>query len=239
MLVKKAMMAVVGLGLLLGACSTRSISNSGYDEGYGYRGNTYYQGELKVADVVGVPAGTAVGEAEIAAALKASEASALVPHRNQRLLVVQSGALTPDDDMMKALQGDFLVEGFSGLPPRQDADYAGRLRLMAAQGGFRQFLCYWGVLETEREGGVTKVVSWVPIVGSFIPDETQKMRIRIKALLVDVESGRWRVYGAEAAEDEAITASINRRSVDQDQVAALKVRGYQALADQLARSALP
>lgn len=236
---KRASIIIVSLGLLLGACSTRSISNSDYQSGYGGGGNDFYRGELSEVDVIGVPTGVAVADADVTAALKQSTQGPVAPRRGEALLTIQSGALVPDDLMLKELGRHFTVAPFSGIPPGKADDYGWRLRLMAAQGGFRQILCYWGALETRRSGGVTKVVSWVPIVGAFVPDESQNMRIRLKAILLDVETGRWRVYIPEPIEDTAITALITRQGTDQDQVELLKGKGYEALADAVARTAVP
>lgn len=39
-----------------------------------------------------------------------------------------------------------------------------------------------------------KVVSWVPILGALVPDENQRMRIRLKVALIDVKSGKWEMF---------------------------------------------
>jgi len=234
---KQLIFAAVAAALLLAGCSTRSISNSGYENSYGYGSgrNDFYQGELNEADVIGITAGTSVTDADIAAALKAGGEP--VPRRSTPLLLIQSGALVPDNEMIEALTRHFDIVPFSGIPPQQRENYGQRLRLMAAQGGYRQILCYWGALEAAREGGVTKLVSWVPIVGALAPDESQRMRIDLKAVLIDVETGRWRVYHPAPIEDSAISASLNRADSDQDQVGTLKVQGYKALADAVSQTA--
>jgi hypothetical protein len=57
------------------------------------------------------------------------------------------------------------------------------------------------------------------------------MRIRLKAVILDVESGRWRMLLPESVADSTISASINRESSDQDQVQRLKAAGYAKLSD--------
>jgi hypothetical protein len=159
------------------------------------------------------------------------------------LLVVQSGALVPDELMTDALKNHFQVSPFSGVPSKPDypnvaaastaepGSFGERLRLAAAQGGYHRVLVYWGQLETLRSVGVTKAVSWVPIVGAVVPDESQDMRIRLKAAIIDVETGRWHMILPESIADSAISASINRATSDQDQVQHLKAAGYARLAD--------
>ena len=229
-----------GLALLLAGCETRSISDSGYRHG---ESNPYYRGELTEAEVVGAPdSGRAVTDADIRNALRSSKPVHATPGTG--LLVVQSGALTPDDAMIQALNTRYQVLPFSGLPERGNrlyggapesgaASYSKRLRLAAAQGGIPHILCCWGTLESARENQVTKAVSWVPIAGNFVPDENQRMRINLHAVLIDVASGHWSPYTGKAAEDAALSARVLRGSSDQKQVAKLKATAYASLVDEL------
>ena len=194
---------------------------------------TDFVGEL-AADVVGASAtGGPVTESDIRQALGSSRAVHAAPGTG--LVVVQSGAENPDADMLAALGGHYRVQPFSGLPPgdAERAAYSRSLRLAAAQGGFQHILCYWGRLETAREDQVTKTVSWVPIAGSFVPDETQRMRISLHAVLIDVASGHWSAYTGKDGEDTALSAGVLRASSDQKQVAKLKAAAYASLADEL------
>jgi hypothetical protein len=228
--------------LLLAGCETRSISDSGYRSG---ASNRYYRGELTEAEVVGAPdPGHAITDADIQSALRSSKPVHAAPGTS--LLVVQSGALTPDDAMIQALNSRYRVLPFSGLPeggPRygyaasyaegDPATFSKRLRLAAAQGGIPHILCYWGTLESARENQVTKGVSWVPIAGNFVPDENQRMRINLHAVLIDVASGHWSPYTGKPAEDSALSAQVLRGSSDQKQVAKLKAAAYASLVDEL------
>ncbi len=235
---KQFILAATAVALLLAGCATRSISNSGYNGGEpGGPPNQFYSGELKETDLISGDPAAAVTEADIARML--STAQLPVPRRSVPIMLIQSGALVPDNGMIEAMSRHFSVVPFTGVPPEQGSQYGQRLRLMAAQGGYRQILCYWGLLESQREGGVTKLVSWVPIVGAVVPDESQRMRIDLKAMLIDVETGRWRVYHPEPVEDTAISASLTRAAADQGQVALLKAEGYKARAAAVAASAAP
>lgn len=227
-------LAIATLLLLLAACSTRSISNAGYPGDPAAR-NPLYAGELREVDVIGWPAREQLDDAAIAAELASSRPVAL--RRQQPLLVIQSGALLPDAPMLEALRAHFDVAPFSGIPLRganDDTSYSRQLRLSAARGGYPTILCYWGTLESAREDQVTKAVSWVPIAGWVLPDEVQHMRINLKALLVDVASGRWRMVAVDSFADSGFSAIINRRSADQNQVELLKRQAYEALARKLA-----
>ena len=107
------------------------------------------------------------------------------------------------------------------------------LRLVAAKGGYETIVVYWGILETAQENFVTKAVSWVPIVGGVIPDESQRMRIRLKVAVIDVKSGQWEMFAPEPLTDEAISGSYGRVASDQAQVDLLKEDAYKAAVQQL------
>ena len=223
--------------LALAGCESRSISDSGYrGGGFGRAdsGSYTYRGELTESDVIGTVTPTGpITDADIQRALNHSRPVHAAPGTG--LVVVQSGAVTPDDAMLTALDRRYHVQSFSGVPPDEAdrAEYSKRLRLAAAQGRFQHILCYWGTLESAREDQVTKTLSWVPIAGSFLPDETQKMRLNLHAVLIDVATGHWSSYTGKPAEDEALSAGIVRRSSDQKQVAKLKATAYTSLVDEL------
>lgn len=226
--------------LSLAGCETRSISDSGYRGGFWGSSdyNRLYRGELSEFDVLGIERNQAIAEGEIQASLETRERPLI--DRGASIMLIQSGAMFPDEPMVQALEARYDVGQFSGIPeersqatsvtPIVPASYAMALRLAAARGGYDKIIAYWGVLETAREGIGTKVVSWVPIVGNFIPDETQRMRIRLKFAVIDVKTGQWDLYVPEPLDDDAISASLNRASSDQGQVVLLKEAGYQAAA---------
>lgn len=221
--------------LLITGCETRSISDSGYRPAYamGRPANPLYKGELSEFDVLGLAARGDASEANIARTL----ANAAPPRlkRGDAVLLIQSGAPMPDNSMLDAIAPYFPVAPFSGIPPGEKTAAAESSRLRAAQGGYRYIVCYWGVLEsaqTDREG---KAVSWVPIMGAFVPDQKQQMRLRLKALLVDVASGHWRMFTPEAYSDTRFNSAWTRESADQRLVLSLKAKAYQNLVAELVK----
>ncbi len=100
------------------------------------------------------------------------------------------------------------------------------LRLAAARSGAKTIIVYWGILDSARENLATKTISWVPVVGSVLPDEAQKMRIRVKGAVLDVATGNWMMITARSFDDMRISADINRAGSDQAQVAYLKEKAY-------------
>ena len=227
--------------ILLTGCSTRSISNSGYqDENgwYGQQANPFYQGELNELSVLGISAEQAISEADIQAAL--NDAAAVTLKRGNAILLIQSGAMFPDDAMLQAMQEYFTVAPLSGVPEQSPQTYHPTdaiadpqpslkqvLRLSAAQTGATTVIVYWGIIETAQEDQVTKTVSWVPIVGALIPDEVQRMRIRLKGVVMDVKSGKWLMLTPPEADSAAISGRLDREAADQQQVARMKTQAYQ------------
>jgi hypothetical protein len=223
--------------ILLTGCSTRSISDSGYRSPGGYYGrgsdNPLYKGELSEFDVLGIDAKKDITEQEIAAAAAAPNTgkSRLTLRKGDAILLIQSGAMIPDQDMTASAEKYFSVNVFTGVPEQDkktNESYAKALRLAAARAGIDKIIVYWGVLESGTTNLGTKTVSWVPIVGMVIPDEAQELRIRLKVALVDVRTGQWEIFAPKTFEDKAYSASLIRARSDQQQVALLKTMAYQA-----------
>lgn len=224
------------LALLLAGCQSRSISNSGYP-GDSRRGTAMaggYRGELSELDVIGVAPDKAVTEADIQTALRAPSQAKLTP--DSRILLIQSGAEFPDAPMLEALQAYYRVAPFSGRPTTINdggPSFSKNLRLVAARGSYDKIVCYWGVLESAREGHATALISWVPIVGYTIPDKTDHMRIQLKAAVVDVATGSWTFVSPPSAESSKLSTVISRKETDQALVQKLKAQGYRSLVQTL------
>jgi hypothetical protein len=234
----------VPLLLCLMGCQKRSISNAGYGGAYG--GGSLYRGELTQFEVLGVGRDQNITEEAIAKALDTPMRVAL--KRTKNVLLVQSGAMIPDEAMLAEFGRNAIkVIPFSGVPTdahRGDisrdstfqSTYGQSLRLAAARGGCESILCYWGVLESARKDFATKTVSWVPIIGMAMPDEQQLMRIRLVMALVDVRTGNWAVYSPQPLEDKAVSTTMNREASDQLQVEKLKQAAYEAAVKELLRT---
>jgi hypothetical protein len=232
--------------LSVAACGTRPISDSGYQAESGHSSygasNPFYQGELSELDVLGGAGNAAITDEDIQRSFAARRPLSVA--RGSPVMLVQSGAIFPDDPMIKSLSTYYSVVGFSGIPERrasdssscinQSAPYSMSLRLLAAKGGYEKIVVYWGILETAQENLATKAVSWIPIIVGAIPDENQRMRIRLKLAVIDVKSGQWETFAPAPIESAAINADDTRVSSDQGQVASLKEAGYKAAADEVA-----
>lgn len=239
-----ACLAALGLVWLTG-CTTRSISNSGYRGGGGYYGNSMYRGELTDFDVLGVDRDQTISEVDIGKALDSAGREKL--RRGSSVLLIQSGAMFPDEPMASELNRYLNVVPFTGVPTdtrrpgdsapdtMMPANYSKSLRLAAARGGCENILCYWGVLESAREGLASKSLSWVPVVGWVVPDERQHMRIRLKIAIVDVRTGHWSMLTPEPFEDKSLSGLQSRENSDQRQVETLKRKAYETAARDLLR----
>lgn len=228
-------MALLASTLLTAGCMTRSISSSGYQSSYyGSERNALYQGELDELAVIGLDTASASDEA-IGRALAAA-AEPLTLRRGSSILLIQSGAMFPDAEMMQKMEQSFSVSIFSGVPHgtgESAAGYSRSLRLAAAKAGIGTILAYWGILETGVENLVTRTVSWVPVVGPMLPDQVQNMRIRMKIVAVDVRTGRWETFVPKPLDQRSFSAGLNRVQSDQAQVTALKSRAYALAADEI------
>lgn len=218
---------------LLAGCETRSISDSG--PGYGY--NRTYRGELNELQVLGAASSQPVTTADIQTAL--ASPGVLSFTRGEKILLVQSGAEFPDEAMSNELKPSFQVVGLSGMPPDESAASAldMSLRLAAARTGARAIVVYWGVLEVSRKNYATKTISWVPVVGFFLADENEQMRIRLKAAIIDVATGHWEILAPNPDESQMSTYLFSRNQGDQALVEAVKTQGYKRLAAELVRRA--
>lgn len=218
--------ASLGATLVLASCVTRSISDSDYAGGSGGHSSRSmaYQGELTEWDVLGTTStnATAVPYAPVALT------------NGERVLVIQSGAFFPDDEMVRELQARFNVAMFSGIPPKEKgAAFAERVRSAALNGGCARLLVYWGILEIAQRDQATQSISWVPLVGQFVPDSRQTVRIRVKAFVVDANSGHWSMVLADSFQDERLSAPVVRAGSHQEQVARLKALAYRNLVAKL------
>jgi hypothetical protein len=187
----------------------RSISNTARPWGHQ---NTTYAGELSELDVVGKFTGDGDGRV-------------VTLRPGDRVAVIQSGALFPDQQMLDGLGTRLKVGSMSGIPSPDRGAGEGMLGA-ARRGGFDKIVCYWGVLESRARATAGKAARWVPIAGLFVPDESQEMRIRLRMIIAEVQSGTWRSLEPEPIEDDRASSVATRYDADADQVEDLKEVAY-------------
>jgi hypothetical protein len=144
--------------------------------------------------------------------------------------------MIPDEPMSKALGKYYDVSVFSGIPAAASGGaYSSALRLAAAKAGCETIMVYWGILETAQTGQGGKIISWLPLVGDMVKDESQEMRIRLKTALVDVKSGNWEAFAPEPFQDRAQSSRNTREASDQAQVALLKAKAYETAVEDVVK----
>ena len=238
-IMKTQLVLLLSLLVLVVGCTTRSISDSGYP-GHGYYGakqsNPLYKGEISEFDVLGVDTDSNITDDDIKKAFNASPSRKLL-RKGDPILLIQSGAMIPDQPMIEQMEKSFSVSVFTGVPEKdkkENQSYSKSLRLSAAKAGIGTIVVYWGVLESGIEDLATKSVSWFPIVGSAVPDEAQKMRIRLKVAVIDVRSGQWEIFTPRTIDDKSYSGRFNREHSDQKQVALLKATAYELASEGVA-----
>ncbi|MEM0895437.1 MAG: hypothetical protein AAGJ79_01035 [Verrucomicrobiota bacterium] len=212
------------------SCSTVSISNTG--------NNRLYSGELSQMDVLGLTSESPVS--------LASYKNWSPPRNGGRILLVQSGAMMPDPALLDAFEQRFDVVAFSGLK----SDYSARsssglkkeaiptarkMRAAAAAAGAKHIVCVWGSVESEDVQHATKAVSWVPVAGGIVPDETEHMRLSLKAGIIDTTSGQWDSVSHYSPVSKSVSANLNRSVRRTQHIESAKESGYEVLAEKVAR----
>ncbi|MDY7035193.1 MAG: aminopeptidase [Thermodesulfobacteriota bacterium] len=230
-LIMKKLIILVAI-IFLFSCSIRSISDSGYSSKFPTN-NPLYKGELSEFEVLGIELSKKATEEVIKNSLKKRPHVSL--QKGGAVMVIQSGVLIPDETMVKHLERYFTVGVFSGIPEEsvKPVNFSHALRLAAAKGGYQTIICYWGILESGKINRTTKTISWVPIVGWLIPDETEHMRIRLKVALIDVHTGGWQAFMPQPFTETAISSIVSREKADQGLVSVLKDYGYKAAVDEI------
>lgn len=212
--------AVLAIFAWLTSCSVRSISNPGRTYG---SANTTYAGELSDFDVVG-------------AVCEYAGVGNIVLRPGQRVLVVQSGAVFPDERMLSGLSKHFDVGAASGVPTLALGSHG--MRQAAQRGGFDAIIAYWGSLESSESVTAGAAASWVPIVGLIVPDSSQHLRIRLRIIVVDVRTGGWQTLMPPPVDDERASSMATRDSSDRDQVDVLMEAGFSIALETIATKLL-
>jgi hypothetical protein len=150
----------------------------------------------------------------------------------ERVIVLQSGQIRPDASLLAELEGRCEAVPMSGVPS-QHAVGGRSLRQAAQAGRVAKIFAYWGSIETDVQPMGTKAVSWVPVAGWYIPDESQRMRVLVSGIVADVVSGRWADFHALSDETEISRSFMNSQWRDAQQVEELKKQAYKRIVQRL------
>lgn len=209
---------ILCVALVSGCVTTRSISN--YQYGY----NTYYRGELSEVEFI----------KDISDPQAPRLSAPIQVAQGEKVIVIQSGQLRPDAAFLSLLAGKCSVVPMSGVPSLHSVG-GPTLREAAKAGGVVKVIAYWGSIQTAIQPKGAKAISWVPVAGWYIPDESQKMRVSVSAIIGDVATGQWSDVTAVSSETETSHSSFNLQATDSRQVEELKADAYSRLLDQLVK----
>ncbi|MDX1951950.1 MAG: hypothetical protein SFY81_07175 [Verrucomicrobiota bacterium] len=233
-------LSVALIGLSIGCVSDRSSFHR-----TDYNNNQIYCGfnaanQLQEQQVTGAEAEEAT-EAAIQKAVERSKGIKL--EKGSGILVMQSGSSLPDKKLVQLLETYFRPIPYSGLSSELSKGVdnvtplklSRKLRLNAAHAGADFVLVYWGEMEIAREELETKLVSWVPVLDMVVPDEKQKLRLHLKAVLMDVRSGDWVSFRTPPHLSDTVTTSFARDNIEPEEVTALKDKAYLDMTEALVR----
>ncbi len=203
-------------------CTTSNRSISQYQHGY----NTSYRGEISQLNFI----------KEISISKATGSNTPIYISEEERVMVMQSGQLHPDSSLLVHLDTECNAIPISGIPEK-NKDLVPNVTLLdaARAGGVTKIMAYWGNVETSIKPKHSKMVSWIPIAGYYVPDESQKMRVTISAIVSDVSSGRWFNFTAHSSETEISHSIYTARRKDSEQVEKLKAEAYENIVQQLTK----
>ncbi|WP_395745368.1 hypothetical protein [Prosthecobacter sp.] len=223
------LLSSVAAAVILSACETTSISNVGR--------NPFYRGEIAEADLLGIPANGSVTDAAIRATLEGASRRSVRLHPGEHILLIQSGSIQPDGALSRAFEQHVRVSPYSGLPQDSDgqAQAAKRpdprvLRMAAARAGASKIVCVWGLLESAHDSTGFDSITWLPVVGEFIPGKRTVTRLTLKAMVMDTATGSWKSFSTDPITDKRVTAAITEDLQSSRQIEQMKGGAYAQLA---------
>lgn len=229
---RTTLLSSVAAVVILSACETTSISNVGR--------NPFYRGEIAEADLLGIPAGGSVTDAAIRATLMGASRSTVRLRKGEHILLIQSGSIQPDGALSQAFEHNVTVSPYSGLPqagehkthPAERPDPR-VLRMAAARAGASKIVCVWGILESAHDSTGFDSITWLPVVGEFIPGKRTVTRLTLKAMVMDTATGSWRSYSTEPIADKRVTAAVTEDTQSSRQIDRMKREAYAQLAQRM------
>ncbi|MWP62706.1 hypothetical protein [Gilliamella sp. Pas-s25] len=162
---------------------------------------------------------------------------------NSSIILVQSGESVPDAAMQSEMAKYYQVSVYNGFPKvktlsnrrkskDKDTDhvihnnYMKQLRLIAAKGGQRTIVVYWGSLENGVLDEKTNIVNWHVYHGGKLPSNTKSLRYLLKFTLVDVVTGNWSTYSPINIEVDYILPKSRNNVTDVAQIDQLIHKAY-------------
>jgi hypothetical protein len=165
------------------------------------------------------------------------------------IILVQSGESVPDASMQSEMSKYYQVSVYNGFPrtktlsshrKNKDTDrvvhnnYMKQLRLIAAKGGQRTIVVYWGQLENGVFDEKTNIINWRLYQGGKLTSNTKSLRYLLKFTLVDVVTGNWSTYSPINVEVDYVFPNSRNSVTDVAQIEQLIHKAYASGALRLA-----
>ena len=226
---------------LVSSCKNTSLSDPN-GSGHGQ--------DLSLYELTGQNAQRAVTEADIAAARSGKGRAGTLPSAGAKILLVQSGAHQPDEELQSAYAPHCKPVLWDGRAPSFDESTRGshrhfdsdkkepvlagetgrRLRLVAAQQGCSHVVVVFGEIQSEYQKLPTSAVSWVPVVGGLVPDRRSGTRLSAQALVMETGSQNYTIVSARPQQATGVTTEDGNATIDGRRSLKLKAAAYPDLA---------
>jgi hypothetical protein len=168
---------------------------------------------------------------------RAAQSSGSLPSRGSRFLLVQSGAVQPDKELMDAYRTYGQPIPWTGLAEERTEEeakaspkgaLARKLRLAAAQQQCSHVIVVFG--EIQKDGQDVPIVSWVPVAADVLPNRYSGMRLYAQAAVLETASSRFRMVSAQPKETRGVEVNLGGIGNATDRSLKLKGKAYPELA---------
>ena len=215
--------------IALTSCESTSLSDP---NGRGH------SSDLSLYELTGQSRNTEVSEGDIAAARRGGGNAGSLPAKGARILLVQSGAYQPDEELLAAyrpycqpVMWDGRAPGLASEGKKPSGGSVGRrLRLAAAQQGCSHVIVIFGEIQSDSRSLPTSAVSWVPVVRQIVPTQHSGTRLVAQALIMETASSRYTLAAALPQETRGITTASGGEGVNSRRAPKLKAAAYPDLA---------
>lgn len=214
------------LSIVAGICTSCVTTSLSDPSGSGHGG------DLSIYDLTGVNANPT--EADIR---RATSSSGSLPMRDSRFLLVQSGSVQPDKELIAAYQDHGQPVPWTGLAEERSEEdakaspqgaLARKLRLAAAGQKCSHVIVVFG--EIQKDGEDIPILSWVPVASEVLPSRYSGMRLYAQAAVLETASNRFRMISAQPKETRGVEVTLGGIGNSTDRSLRLKGKAYPELA---------
>ena len=222
----------------LSSCESTSLSNPA-GSGHG--------GDLSLYELAGIDPRKEVTESDIQR-LRGGRVGAL-PSKGARILLVQSGAHQPDEDLRKAYASfcdpvpwdgrsvEPISRGDGSASVKSPGSAGRRLRLVAAQQNCSHVVVVFGEIQSASETLPTdSLMGWVPLVGDVVPSSRSGHRLMAQAIVLETGAPRYQLVSADSKEAKGLVTNGGEAAAAVRRSDRMKKLAYPELAERTFRS---